>query len=307
MEARPDERLAQSRGREARHVRIDDVPDRILSEEILRRGDFDVERGVAVGQRSAHDSEHADWILQMLEDMAGDDERDGTEPAVRAEQLTDEPDPTVGTAVGLAVVARIEPDARAVRALAKLSKELTLSRPELRDVSADEIVPLDQLIDELVGIAVELRREVQRVLVFGVVCQYPGIEARIPDQPAATAEGQGDVGARCSDRLRRCRQQHVRVCRHTEERRERGPCRTCASASSYGAITSSDRRSPVLPWTKSRSDVPLQAVSTFGALRPASRSARFTVRKSMLYRAWPVVLGTVECMWAAEKITIPPG
>jgi hypothetical protein len=31
------------------------------------------------------------------------------------------------------------------------------------------------------------------------------------------------------------------------------------------------------------------------------------VRKSMLYRATPLVLGTVPCNWAAENKIMPPG
>ena len=53
--------------------------------------------------------------------------------------------------------------------------------------------------------------------------------------------------------------------------------------------------------TKSRSDVPVQALSTFLAPRPSRRSVTSIVRKSMLQRVSWVRFGTVECKWAAEN------
>ena len=57
---------------------------------------------------------------------------------------------------------------------------------------------------------------------------------------------------------------------------------------------------------KSVSAVPVQRESRFAAPRAAIASSTLAVRKSMLKRVRPLVLGTEECSCAAENIMKPP-
>src|SRR5262249_29649138 len=64
--------------------------------------------------------------------------------------------------------------------------------------------------------------------------------------------------------------------------------------SSYVATTSAGIGAKSATRRKSRSDVPVEALSVLGAPRLSTTSSMLTVRKSMLQRTILVVFGTVE-------------
>ena len=77
------------------------------------------------------------------------------------------------------------------------------------------------------------------------------------------------------------------------------------AATGRGAAWTIERVYALFPILEEKQTVPVQSLSRFGAPRCSARSFKWTVRKSMLRRVRPDVFGTVECKWAAEKISSP--
>ena len=98
-------------------------------------------------------------------------------------------------------MARIEARSMAVARGAKRCEEVTLTSPDLDDLGVVEGVPFDQVGDEIVGVALEHRRVMERVLVGAAVRGQGGVERRVVDVAARFAEDELEVPLRRADRV----------------------------------------------------------------------------------------------------------
>ena len=307
----PSSNSARSDGRgEGRVVGVDHVPDHAVGELVLAVGDLEVDRRAAARvQRAPQRADELQRALDVLEHVPAADEvgRRAADRLLRVELAVDG-HAAVGVRAHVGSGRSRCPRCRR-RRRAGAGSPPGRSRSRRRGLPRS-VVALDEPLGERRDVLDERRRVVERGLVGRVVGDELGVVGGVPDEAAARRRtpARGHRGTRCARRRASgaaCSRAPGRPGSRRTARR-RGANRPGIAAprrlplrSSLGGLEDqrarrwrSRRRSArsrrpgswlaSVARRKSRSDVPVHSQSTFGALRPASRSRRFTVRKSML-------------------------
>ena len=190
VEAGRAEQAGERAGREVGAVLVVHVPERDLLEHPPDVGQLEEHHGVEpVADRAPDRAQHLRHGLDVLEGVPADDGVGGQERVALGVEVLDPREPVGrGRFDPLRAHAGVDADAVPGALLAHGDQELTLPASDLQHVPAVEVVLLDPRCRQLVGERLEGGRERLRLLVLGRVLVESGIEGRVRDEAARSAE-----------------------------------------------------------------------------------------------------------------------
>ena len=215
----------------------------------IQRGvrDLEIDPNVALADGPADVAEKRPRSLDVLEHVAAKNEIKMAVELVGAEILGNDLDPwplRVGRI--LAGHGGIEADRRPRTMLHQHVEHMAVAAPDLDDVLADKVVASHKPCGQVLREGLELRREVQRILVSGRIDHPLRLKGAVPDQRAGPAGYQIHVARGC--RLRRfdIGPKLIADHRHVAEQKDLCHARSAAERTNrYGHTATSSGLSPI--------------------------------------------------------------